>query len=638
MLLGANLRDPVLINSIFHTAGVLLFGLVCYLLACDGRAQRIREIKLPLAAALLALIWNAGSLVAIAAGARHSLFIEIVMTVSFAALSLLPAILLQVVLRGSHPRLIFAGYGVSGAAVLLHFAEVLFPDFEIHQPALGVVVLGFGILTIAALLVRNTGTVDKFQAERPRWISLVCLLLFTTSFLHFGYRHHTSPWAAEVTWHHIGIPVALIVLLQDYRFMLLDTFIRFLVNLGLASLYIAGLLATSQRVHLLNTIQRSSFLLGVSLIVLCLSLILFAHLRNALQRWMSRVIFRRQNVGDCEKNIVKLSADCQSEEILLGEAAREVAHHVQAKRFAVLKALSNTDGGSSVSLQSLSQDTDVSSPGEFLPEARIPLRFSSGDTRFLAFGARHGGRRYLSEDLADMRLLGTIIVEQVERFRAEELKRLVTQAELRALQAQINPHFLFNALNTLYGTIDRTSSEARRMVLNLADIFRYLLEGDRTAIPLSEELRIVEAYLEIESVRLGERLETEIQISQSARSVMIPVLSIQPLIENAVKHGISERSKGGRVSLKAERTTAGLRITVEDSGAGFSPGEARESSGTGVGLENVRRRLLLCHGSEADLHIESGSTGTIVTFFLPDRESRPDVEQKPNNAASAILA
>ena len=100
-------------------------------------------------------------------------------------------------------------------------------------------------------------------------------------------------------------------------------------------------------------------------------------------------------------------------------------------------------------------------------------------------GARRGGRPYRSDDLSDMRRLGVAIVEQVERFRAEELKRLVSQAELRALQAQINPHFLFNALNTLYGTIDRRSRTARRLVLNLAEIFRYFLQGDRTVISLS---------------------------------------------------------------------------------------------------------------------------------------------------------
>ena len=129
-------------------------------------------------------------------------------------------------------------------------------------------------------------------------------------------------------------------------------------------------------------------------------------------------------------------------------------------------------------------------------------------------------------------------------FAALKCANLMSQAELRALQAQINPHFLFNALNTLYGTIGRENPEARRLVLNLADVFRYFLQSDRTFIPVEEELRIVRAYLEIEELRLGPRLRTEIEIDDLALQVSIPALSIQPLVENAVKHGDS--SQDGR--------------------------------------------------------------------------------------------
>src|SRR3954453_15714794 len=212
-----------------------------------------------------------------------------------------------------------------------------------------------------------------------------------------------------------------------------------------------------------------------------------------------------------------------------------------------------------------------------------------------------------------MRRLGAVIVEQVERFRAEELRRLVNQAELRALQAQINPHFLFNALNTLYGVIDRTSSDARRMVLNLSEIFRYFLQGDRTVIPLSEELKIVQAYLEIECLRLGNRLKTELRIDESVRSAMIPILSIQPLVENAVKHGVASKSGSGMVGLSAQKTSEGLRITVHDTGIGFERSSQGQHNGTGVGLENVRQRLKLCYGPAAELEIQSNSEGTSVT-------------------------
>ena len=617
MLPGATLHNPILINSIGHSAGLLVFGLIIVLLIRDGRTHGIRQTRLSLAAASLAFAWNAGSLVAIGSGNQSPLLVGTVMTLSFSVLSFLPAVLLHVALRGRRSALVAAGYLVSSAAVILHASELIFPSFGAHQVALATIVFGFGLLLVASLFSRRARTPTK-PGGLPEWISLTCLLLFTTSFLHFGYEHVQSPWAAEVTWHHIGIPVVLIVLLQDYRFLLLDTFSRFLMNFGLAALYIAGLLVLDQRLHLWQAMQRSTYLAGLSLVGVCVSLIFYAHVRNALEAWMSRVIFHHRTTDDCGKVISRLSAGARSEDELLARAAQEVARHVRTERFAVVAELAGTKRLETPSFLFGESGAAGSRPPGFSAEAQIPLRFSSGDSRFLMLGSRRGGRRYFSEDLEDMRRLGAVIVEQVERFRADELKRLVAQAELRALQAQVNPHFLFNALNTLYGTIDRGSFEARRMVLNLADIFRYCLQGDRAVIQLSEEVRIIQAYLEIESLRLGDRLQTELLVSSLASSTMIPILSIQPLVENAVKHGIAEKNGGGRVSLRAEKTADGLRITVEDTGVGFQRSSERAGSGTGVGLENVRRRLLLCHGPQAELHIHSDSSGSVVSFFLPD--------------------
>jgi two-component system LytT family sensor kinase len=617
MLQGTHLRNPVLINSIGHTAGLLLFGLVVFLLLRDWRAQGLRRTKLSLTAAALAFTWNAGSLLALGVRDRHPLTIALVTTLSFSVLTLLPAVLLHVALQGKHLRVIVIGYAVSCCAILLHVSELFSPGRELHQIALVVVALGFGLLAITRLLLLSKHGKDHSVAM-SEWISLTCLLLFTTSFLHFSPQHVSAPWASEVTWHHIGIPVALIVLLQDYRFLLLDTFARFLLNFGLASLYIVSLLVVNQRFHLWDAIQRSTFLTGICLVLLCVSLILFAYLRNVLQAWMSRVIFRRQNTENCGKAIAKLSSGARSEGGLLRRASEEVARHLGAERFAVLERFIEPKAIEKPSVLFRDERVGVSGREYFSVEAQIPLHFSSGDSGLLIFGPRRGGRRYLSEDLEDMRRLGAAIVEQVERFRSEELRRLAAQAELRALQAQINPHFLFNALNALYGTIDRGSHTARRTVLNLADIFRYVLQSDRAVIQLAEEIKIVQAYLEIEVLRLGERLETEVLISEAARSAMIPILSIQPLVENAVKHGISGKSGGGRISLKAEIDSGALRVTVEDTGIGFERSAAQKQDGTSIGIENVRRRLLLCHGPEADLHIQSSNAGTKVTLFLPD--------------------
>ena len=608
------MRDPVLINTIGHCAGVLLFGLIIFLLIRDGRAHGVRRTKLSVAAALLALGWNIGSLIAMALPSQNVFWLDIVLAYSFSVLSLLPAVLLQVVLQGKSRAITAAGYAVSISAILLHAAELFLPHFGFHQIALVLIAGGFGLLTVVAFLARRRSRPDK-RADFSEWLSLGCLLLFATSFLHFGYQHISSPWGAEITWHHIGIPVALIVLLQDYRFLLLDTFIRFLVNFGLAAIYIAALFTLSHGFRRLDSVHLSAFWTGVSVVGFCLSLILFAYLRNGIQAWVSRVVFRRRSVDECIQRITSMGHGVHSEEDLLTRAAAEVAHHLHTDRFAVSTRLESdpVPERPSVLFKTRRQGEDFSA------EARIPLRFSSGDLRYLVAGSRRGGRRYLSEDLEDMRRLGAVIVEQVERFRAEELRRLVSQAEFRALQAQINPHFLFNALNTLYGTIDRGSQEARRMVLNLADIFRYFLQGDRVTIQLSEELRIIQAYLEIEKLRLGDRLETRLTVSESAQTVMIPILSVQPLVENAVKHGIAAKEGPGRVSLTAENDDLGLRITVEDTGVGFEQSGKQSRNGSGVGLENVRRRLALCYGLDAALEIQSTSAGSTVTFFIPNQ-------------------
>jgi len=594
MLTEASLSHPILINTIGHTAGMLLFGFIIALFLRDRQAYGISETKLSILAAALALGWNVGSLVALASGKLDSLGMRIIITVSFALLSLLPAILLQVTLQGEFSKVTYAGYGISAVAIVLHVAEPFVTGFAPHQLALLLVALGFALLSVVAFVLkrRRQPTWPKGPAD---WLSLACLLLFASSFPHFGYQHFRSPWTAEIAWHHIGIPVALIVLLQHYRFLLLDTFIRFLMNSGLAAAYVACIFWLNYKFHLLELAGASPFLTGIALVCLCLSLILFANVRNLLQQFIGRAVFHRQSLEHCIQAITQLSA--KSEDQLIADAAGQVAAHLRVERFRVVSE-------------------NAPAADVLWAEAQTPLRFSTGEVKLLLTGPRRGRQRYLSEDLEDMRLLAAIIVEQVERLRSEELKVLATQAELRALQAQINPHFLFNAFNTLYGTIDRGSVEARRLVLNLTDIFRYFLQGDRVMIPFREELRIIKAYLEIESLRLGGRLETILDVSESSLGVTIPILSVQPLVENAVKHGVASKLGPGCVVVKAQAEDGFLRVTVEDMNSGSESGTALHA-GFKVGLANVRRRLELSYGPASTLDVSHGAHGSVATLVIP---------------------
>jgi LytS/YehU family sensor histidine kinase len=230
--------------------------------------------------------------------------------------------------------------------------------------------------------------------------------------------------------------------------------------------------------------------------------------------------------------------------------------------------------------------------------------------------------RYLSEDLRQLNYVAAVAAEEVERFRAAEMQRLVSEAELRALHSQINPHFLFNALNTIYGIIPREAAGARSTVLHLAEIFRYFLQSDKKLIPLSEELKIVRAYLEIEQLRLGPRLRVEIDVDPEAERTLIPILSVQPLVENAIKHGLAPRIEEGWLRLRARAADGALTVTVENSGTLAETGAADRHQGAGVGLANVTRRLQLCYGPASGVTVRHGASGTLAEFSIPLAEEQ----------------
>jgi len=190
-----------------------------------------------------------------------------------------------------------------------------------------------------------------------------------------------------------------------------------------------------------------------------------------------------------------------------------------------------------------------------------------------------------------------------EASRAAERRVLEAQvsareAELRALRAQLNPHFLFNSLNSINSLIGGDPEGARRMCEGLGDFLRRTLNlGARDAVPLSEELALVDRYLAIEQVRFGARLGVERAIEPGAESCRVPPLLLQPLVENAVKHGVSGRVEGGTVRIEARRDAGRLLIAIENP----VDEDAPSKRGEGLGLENVRRRLTVLGGRDASL-------------------------------------
>jgi LytS/YehU family sensor histidine kinase len=205
-------------------------------------------------------------------------------------------------------------------------------------------------------------------------------------------------------------------------------------------------------------------------------------------------------------------------------------------------------------------------------------------------------------------------MSQEESRRALVVGSVAREAELKALRAQIHPHFLFNSLNSINALIAARPEEARRLCVLLGDFLRRSLAvGSRETIALAEELELAEQLLSIEKVRFGDRLTHEVRADDAARACAVPPLLLQPLVENAVTHGIAQLIEGGAIRVLAERHGEELLIRVENPRDPESPGRR----GAGIGLQNVRRRLLALHGGAAELRIAPTDASFRVDLRLP---------------------
>ena len=609
-------HEPLLVNTLGHSIGALLFGIFVFLLLNDRSRSRLRESHLSIAAGTLAFGWNFTMLLVLAVPHSAVWLSRLVLFGAAASLSFLPAVLLHLSLGTRFRITVLCGYFVGFAGTVLNAVGLLFSSTRYHSAAIIVLTAGFSLATMAsALLVFRTDTAIR-QPLFSRIIGALSLFLLALSFVHYS-TGAVAFWPLELALHHAGIPLALFVLLQDFRFVLLDAFVRFTANMLLAAGFTVIGLQLGEKLAEIPVVVNEVLAQALLLMIACFLLILFAILRHWIQHFLTLLVFGRADIEQTLQQLRTKGVLAADEPEFLEWSIRRLAEFMKAEQ---------------ARLASPSMTARLAERGLLLPllaerladlrdelfgegaEVIVPLRISHDEIHFALLGRRAGGRPYLSEDLQALGRLGAEIAEHVERFRESEMRRLVSQAELRALQSQIHPHFLFNALNTLYGVIPKSAVGARQTVLNLADIFRYFLETERSFIALEEEIHIVKAYLEIESLRLGAKLKTEIITGPEVERVRIPILTIQPLVENAVKHGIAKRPEGGLVRLEVQKVGEHVVIRVSDTGSGFP----REQSGrTGVGLDNVLRRLRLCYGPDSGLQISSSERGADVSFRVP---------------------
>uniref|UniRef100_UPI003260F0FE sensor histidine kinase n=1 Tax=Clostridium sp. NkU-1 TaxID=1095009 RepID=UPI003260F0FE len=226
-------------------------------------------------------------------------------------------------------------------------------------------------------------------------------------------------------------------------------------------------------------------------------------------------------------------------------------------------------------------------------------------------------------DLSFASELARLFSTQLELSYLEYQKKLRRKAEFKALQSQVNPHFLHNALNTISYVSRENTDRARELLRSLSTYYRQTLENDQYMLNLHTELYHISSYLDLEKARFEEKLCVEIDVEEDL-NCMVPAFILQPLVENAIRYGADQM--GNRlVSIHAHAGSGWVEIAVSDHGTGF-PGEvlARLYAGEhygGVGLENVHKRLMSIYGQDNGLHIQSSGNGSKVYFLIPEAVS-----------------
>jgi two-component system LytT family sensor kinase len=261
-------------------------------------------------------------------------------------------------------------------------------------------------------------------------------------------------------------------------------------------------------------------------------------------------------------------------------------------------------------------------------DARCPLR-AAVVAPLVVQGARIGSLialyasegRLRPEDTRVVREAASLVCAQVELSVVAEQEERLAEAELRALRAQISPHFVYNALAAVASYIHTRPDEARELLTEFASFIRYAFRGDRPYVTLADELGYVQQYLRLEQARFGGRLRVRLRVAPEVLQAVVPAFSVQPLVENAVRHGLESHGGAGLVEILGEDLGRDVELRIRDDGAGLDGERARRAlagGAGGIGLANVQQRLRTVFGPEYGLQIESeAGTGTTVVMTLP---------------------
>src|SRR5262245_10804412 len=648
-----------LLNLLGYITGLSLYTMLLAPLLKGTRAawavgaDSEKADRLPLLTALLGLAWNLGALLDLGLSNfgewRSS---ALVAAAAFTALGFLPAVVVHSVLRSGDAwrrpmtmGMLIAAYSFSAAAAALHFYQAFTAASAPSHWALHILTAGFAALILALLVVTR---------GRPGWGRAgwgVALAVFAVSGLLLGLPEGQEyPWWIELAGHHASLPLVVAILYQDYRFALADIFLKRALLLALLVGLAFGLYL-NVAAPTLDRRNNHPVAVGLMLGLWVLTALAYPLLRRGVNWFVDVVVLRRTDYEALRAEIAQLIATLEPPERILDETCARLARALAARE---ANWAANQDPGDAASgeghktpsepllpqlLFSLNQSRATRRLKEQARATMILIPTAEPPQYRLAIGEMAGGRRLMSDDVAFLEAVAMMVARRIDAVRVihercardlreQETIKLATEAELRALRAQVNPHFLFNALTTIGYLIQTSPERAIGTLMRLTALLRGVLrrsEGEFAT--LGEEIELIESYLDIERARFEDRLRVTIDAPPNLRNHRIPALLVQPLVENAIKHGISPSRAGGEVVISARiapgdgAAAAGvetLRISVSDTGLGASEQTLTAGRARGVGLSNVERRLKAHYGDRASFNLRSvPGSGTVVELGLP---------------------
>lgn len=609
-----------LVHLAGFATGVALYGM---LLAMSFRASvgapgddvARGPDRMPLSVAALGLVWNGIALVSYAVSdfglSRPSPWL---LALGFTALGFLPAVVVHSAMRpratsATGRSLVLSAYALSAVAGALHFVSAASGEAPSRTGLLALTV-GYALILVALTAM---GAHDRSGWRRSLFI--VALAAFAVSALHLS-RHSegSDPWLVELVGHHASLPLVLVILYQDYRFAFADLFLRRALSLlALVALAVTlHVLLAAPLIPQLGGTGREALMANVTHIALwVVTALAYPWIRRGVWRFVDRVVLGRVDYRELRAGIAAGIGEATGPEDALDRACQSLATTLGAGR--VAWRVDETAPPAPHPVVVVGRDT----PGG--ARVRVPTTDAPGYD--IEIGDLAAGRRLLSDDFALLEWTASLVARRIDHARVErerydrdlrerEILGLATEAELRALRAQLNPHFLFNALTTIGYLLQTAPDRALATLYRLTSLLRAVLRrSSGELVTLGDELDLVDAYLAIERARFEERLTVTTDVDDALRDVRVPPLVLQPLVENAVKHGISLLARGGRVMLAA-RVEQGrgphpmLCLSVADTGAGFDGAAVDWRRSGGVGLVNLEQRLARHYGGNASLSVE----------------------------------